>query len=134
MATGKVLHKHTDRVLRYLEREKHPLSAYQILDGLRGDGLSAANTVYRSLEHLQAAGRVHRIESLNAWTILQAPFHTTTPIFEICVDCSVVTEHSDPRLCGDIAELTERTGFAVERSVIEIHGRCGDCHPNDLVV
>lgn len=41
-----------------------------------------------------------------------------------------VTEHLDARLSCDVAELSDRRGFAPERSVIEIHGRCGHRRPN----
>ena len=121
---------HAERVLAHLRHRQRPLSAYQILDGLRGDGVAAVTTVYRALSKLLVAGQVHRIESLNAWTLCRDPSHAATPVFEICRDCGAVTEHLDPHLSCDIAKLSDRTGFAPERSVIEIHGRCGDCRPN----
>ena len=121
---------HADRVLEHLRRQSKPLSAYQILEDLRSDGVTAATTVYRALDQLLAAGRVHRIESLNAWTACCAPRHAETPVFEICTDCGAVTEHLDARLAYDVAQLSDRTGFSPDRSVIEIRGRCGDCRSN----
>ena len=57
---------HADRVFKYLQSQDRPVSAYDILEALRGDGVTASTTVYRALEKLLHAGKVHRIESLNA--------------------------------------------------------------------
>ncbi len=118
---------HADRVLEHLRRQTRPLSAYQILEDLRDDGVTAATTVYRALDQLLAARRVHRIESLNAWTACCDPSHTETPVFEICEDCGAVTEHVHTSLTKDIAALSSHSGFEPSHSVIEIRGRCGAC-------
>ncbi len=118
---------HSDRVLELLRRQTKPMSAYQILEDLRGDGVTAATTVYRALDQLLVAGHVHRIESLNAWTACCDPSHSETPVFEICENCGAVTEHVDTRLNKDIVALTSHSGFKPEHSVIEIRGRCGAC-------
>ena len=118
---------HADRVLDRLRRARKPLSAYQILDDLRGEGVSAATTVYRALDQLVASGRVHRIESLNAFTACCDPNHAEAAVFEICEGCGSVTEHVDEGLTETIATLSDRSGFRAERSVIEIRGRCGAC-------
>lgn len=119
---------HADRVLRFLQQQGRPLSAYDILEGLRSDGVTASTTVYRALEKLLDAGRVHRIESLNAWTVCCGGHDDTIPVFEICNDCGTVTEHIDAEFAHSIACLSERTGFAPNHSVLEIHGRCSDCN------
>lgn len=118
---------HADSVLEYVKHQSRPLSAYEILDGLRDAGITAATTVYRALDKLRATGRVHRIESLNAWTACCEPHHSETPVFEICDDCGAVTEHVDSEFARSVAALAARSGFAPNRSVIEIHGRCRDC-------
>ncbi len=118
---------HAERVFDYMKRQDRPLSAYGILEGLRDDGVTAATTVYRALDRLLAAGRIHRIESLNAWTACRGPRHAETPVFEICDDCGNVTEHVDSDFAQGIAALTARSGFAPAHSVIEIHGRCSEC-------
>ena len=40
---------HADRVLHYMKRENRPLSAYEILEDLRSEGVTASTTVYRAL-------------------------------------------------------------------------------------
>ncbi len=125
---------HADRVLQHLRRQTKPLSAYQILEGLRGEGVNAATTVYRALEQLLSAGRVHRIESLNAWTVCCNPNHTETPVFEICEHCGGVTEHVDARLAESITALSNLSGFKPEHPVIEIRGRCGACRADSQTI
>ena len=116
-----------DRVFKYLQSQGRPVSAYDILEGLRDDGVTASTTVYRALKKLLDAGKVHRIESLNAWTVCCGGHDGKTPVFAICDDCGTVTEHVDDDFADSIAGLSKRTGFAPNHSVLELHGRCNDC-------
>ena len=134
MRRGTVQQTHADCVLAYLQRAARPLSAYKIFEGLKAEGLSAPVTVYRALDRLLAAGLVHRIESLNAWTPCAPRTHAQTPVFAICETCGGVSEHVDPRLARDVAALARRAGFATRRSVIEISGRCGACRSAEPAV
>ncbi|MEL6508575.1 MAG: Fur family transcriptional regulator [Pseudomonadota bacterium] len=118
---------HADRVFDYLQSQDRPMSAYDILEGLRDDGVTASTTVYRALEKLTEVGKVHRIESLNAWTVCCGGHDGKTPVFAICDDCGTVTEHVDDDFADSIAGLSQRTGFAPNHSVLELHGRCSDC-------
>jgi len=118
---------HAERVYEHLRPQPKPLSAYQILEDLRSEGVTAATTVYRALDQLVASGRVHRIESLNAFAVCSNPNHHEAPVFEICGDCGAVTEHVDMDLTENIAALSSHSGFKAEHSVIEIRGRCGTC-------
>lgn len=119
---------HADRVLGFLKSQDRPLSAYEILEGLRSDGVTASTTVYRALDKLLEAGRIHRIESLNAWTVCCSAHDGSTPVFVICDDCGTVTEHVGADFADSIASLSKRTGFAPNYSVLELHGRCIDCN------
>lgn len=125
---------HADRVLRYLKAQNRPFSAYEILEGLRGEGVTASTTVYRALEKLLGDGLVHRIESLNAWTICCGSHDGKTPVFAICDDCGNVTEYIDEDFTHSLASLSERIGFSPKHSVLEIHGRCSDCGLQNLVI
>lgn len=119
---------HADRVLKYLSTQSRPVSAYDILEGLRDDGVTASTTVYRALEKLLISGKVHRIESLNAWTVCCGGHDGKIPVFAICDNCGTVTEHIDDDFSDSIASLSKRIGFAPNHSVLELHGRCSNCH------
>ena len=120
---------HAERVLDYIKSQKKPVSAYEILTGLRAEGINAPTTVYRALEKLHKDGRIHRIESLKAWTTCCDPNHEEEAVFEICGDCGNVTEHINKRLVKTLAALSEHSGFSPKNSVMEIHGSCKECEP-----
>lgn len=125
-ATSK-LTKNQTLVLKVLTDASQPLGAYAILDELRRYGFKAPLTVYRALEQLAGEGLVHKLESLNSWTICCGEHHANPPVFEICNDCGNVTEHFDKELLKNLNSMSERSGFMPDRSIIEIHGRCDDC-------
>ena len=107
-----------------------PITAYEILNGLRSKGMVAPTTIYRALEKLLDAGRIHRIESLNAWTVCCENHNKKTAIFEICDDCGNVTEHLDSSFTESIKKLSKRTGFLPNKPILEIHGQCANCTPS----
>ena len=121
------LTKNQTLVLEVLTDASQPLGAYAILDELRRYGFKAPLTVYRALEQLAGEGLVHKLESLNSWTICCGEHHANPPVFEICNDCGNVTEHFDKELLKNLNSMSERSGFMPDRSIIEIHGRCDDC-------
>ena len=132
MIKSKSRQTHADRVLQYLKNKGQPLSAYDILEGMRSEGVAAATTVYRALDKLLSIGLVHKIESLNAWTVCCGSHNDKTPVFEICNDCGYVKEHLDQDFTNNINNLSKRTGFIPDNPVLEIHGRCGACANNFL--
>ena len=125
--TAPNLTKNQRLVMEALAGASQPLGAYALLDGLREPGLKAPLQVYRALDQLIELRLVHRLESLNAWTVCCDNHHKETPVFAICNDCGIVTEYFDEQLSNDISQLSERSGFVPERSVIEIHGQCDKC-------
>lgn len=115
-------------VLDALASANQPLGAYALLDGLCNKEFKAPPQVYRTLEQLVDLKLVHRLESLNAWTLCCDHHHDAeTPIFAICNDCGNVTEHLDQTLTNQITALPLKNGFTPNRSVIEIYGQCDDC-------
>ena len=121
---------HADRILDFLKNQNKPLTAYEILEMMREQGIRAATTVYRALDKLHERGSIHRIESLNAWTVCCGSHKNKIPVFEICNDCGDVKEHLDQRLTDNIKNLSFRTGFKANKPVLEIHGLCGNCSTN----
>lgn len=112
-----------------LAAESGPLSAYSILDRLRGAGFRAPPQVYRALDRLVDLGVVHRLESLNAFVACRQPGCRDHGLsaFAICEDCGLVAEFEDRTIEDRLAAWEARQGFAPERTTIEIRGRCRDC-------
>ena len=125
--SSKNLSKNQLLVLDSLKQARQPLGAYSLLDKLREKGLKAPLQVYRTLDQLEKIGLIHRIETLNAWTLCCEEKHECTPIFAICDDCGTVTEHLDKTLFDNIVALPVSGGFMPNRTVVEIHGKCENC-------
>ena len=125
--SSKNLSKNQLLVMDSLKQARQPLGAYSLLDKLREKGLKAPLQVYRTLDQLEKMGLVHRIETLNAWTLCCVEKHECTPIFAICDDCGAVTEHLDKTLFDNIVALPVSGGFVPDRTVVEIHGKCENC-------
>jgi Fur family zinc uptake transcriptional regulator len=113
-------------VLKALKRSEHALSAYDILERVRGSGIRAPMQVYRSLERLASNGSVHRIEALNAFVACSGDTRGHRPGFVICRDCGSVKEFEDRALAA-IAHRAAGKGFAVEAVSVEVFGHCSDC-------
>lgn len=116
-------------VLGTLAHSSGPLSAYDILDRLRGDGLRAPLQVYRALEKLTERGLAHRLESLNAFVCCaDAHCHATGTIaFAICDGCGRVEEFAEPAVEGRLKTWSRSAGFRPSRTTIELRGLCRDC-------
>ena len=129
LRSKQVLTKNQSLVLEALRKAKHPVGAYELLDQLREHGLKAPLQIYRALDQLIELKIVHRLESLNAWTLCCDAEHDSTPVFAICNDCGIVKEYFDETLSSNIANISKQSGFVADRSIIEIHGRCDQCEP-----
>jgi Fur family zinc uptake transcriptional regulator len=116
-------------VMDVLDRSTGAMSAYMILDELRDSGFRAPLQVYRALEKLIAIGRVHRLESLNAFI---ACSHLScekigVTAFVICDRCEHVQEVCDDSVSQFLADLAKKTKFQASKSSIELHGLCNAC-------
>lgn len=116
-------------VLEALNHSGGPLSAYDILDRLRGEGLRAPLQIYRALDKLVERGLAHRLETLNAFVACaDAHCHRKGLIaFAICTNCGKVDEFADEVIEARLGDWAETTGFKVERTTMEIRGQCAEC-------
>lgn len=130
MANPVLLTKNQALVLGVLERSKEPVSAYAILERLRDHGFRAPLQVYRALDKLLELGKIHRLESLNAFVACTHPAenhgHNAT-IFAICKNCGQVTEFHDDDITHRLADWEKTQQFKPEKTTIEIRGYCADC-------
>src|SRR3954447_23250337 len=108
-------------VLGTLNHSAGPLSAYDILDRLRGDGLRAPLQIYRALDKLTERGLAHRLESLNAFVCCaDAHCHGTGSIaFAICEGCGKVEEFAESAIEAKLRGWSKASGFVPARMTIE---------------
>lgn len=116
-------------VMTVLEKKAAPLSAYMILEELRGEGLKAPLQVYRALEKLMSFGLVHRLESLNAFIACSHRYceRSGTSAFVICDKCEHVQEICDDSVSAFLANLAQKAKMKTSKSSIELHGICDGC-------
>lgn len=116
-------------VLDKLSETDQPMSAYTLLDELRGQGLKAPLQVYRALDKLVAQGRVHRLESISAFVACQHPdcqSHAAT-VFMICEKCGKVSERADSAVAKALLDVAHVERFVTEKTSVEMRGHCGKC-------
>ena len=119
------------RIRALLAATPKPLSAYDVIDALRGEARLAPPTVYRALQKLIDVGLVHRLETQNAYVACRhaedACGHSHRAGFMICRLCGETQEFGDAEIEALLAKTAARSGFAAERVSVEIQGRCADC-------
>ena len=120
-------HANEGEVLKILSAHKGPMSAYDILDALRGktqNAIKAPTQVYRALERLMKEGAVHRVAALNAFVRCSCAHKGSAAGFIICVACGVVKEFDAMAASVPIAA---QKGFSVSPASYEISGTCQKC-------
>ncbi len=116
-------------VLEILAQERKPFGAYELLDKL-ADALGKRflpPTIYRTLEFFVEHGLVARIESRNAYVLIDDPDHPHSSIFFVCDQCSSSVEIENSSLASLIAGNASSLGFHVVKPVIECTGTCSRC-------
>lgn len=115
-------------VLELLCESNTPLSAYEILDRMRGSIRNPAPpTVYRALDFLLEQGLAHKLESLHAFVGCSHPERPHSSQFLICGDCGEVSEMENRAILECLQSAAASTGFKAIRPVVEILGTCPEC-------
>lgn len=118
-------------VLRILSVSQKPLGAYEILQKLAKIIKSPKPpTAYRAINFWLQHGFIHRIESLNAFTVCQADHRHSGSQFMVCDDCGSVTEAHVCHLPKVLQKAAINNHFNFSSWSIEIHGICADCCKN----
>lgn len=113
-------------VLDCLIEARRAMTAYQLLDELRPNGLRAPTQIYRALNALAKRELIHRIESLNAFIACRHRDHSEIAGFAICDDCRRVWGFTLPRDSALNAKADSK-GFTISSTVLELRGRCAEC-------
>lgn len=116
------------KVLELLLNSGRATKAYSLLDGMRQiHPGSAPPTVYRALDFLLSAGLVHRIESINAFTVCHDLTQCQHGILVVCQQCGAVTELHQPKLRQALVAQIEDAGYRLASDEIELKGLCATC-------
>lgn len=112
-------------VQRLMGGSETPVSAYDItrMSATAGEPLHPPQ-VYRALSELVAEGKVHRIETLNAFC-LSKPHKSG---IRICTDCGAAGQLDLHSLDAALRDAFQQQGFTVSRLILEGIGRCHRCN------
>lgn len=116
-------------VLYVLWCAQKPLKAYEILDSLlKTKSNSTPPTVYRALIFFLASGIVHKIESIQSYTLCCEPEkHWSSELLMVCNTCHQVVEIYDAAVRGLVARLADAHYFQLKQDAIELKGTCKQC-------
>ncbi|RUV40244.1 transcriptional repressor [Mesorhizobium sp. M1A.T.Ca.IN.004.03.1.1] len=128
-ATNRRHGRNRQLVLEALGQGQRPMSAYELLELLREDGLRSPLQVYRALEQLIEDGTAHKIESLSAFALCTRAECGTDghAIFAICKKCGRAEEFHDHALERVLRRLATREGFRTKATTVELSGLCETC-------
>ena len=123
------LSKNQQIVLDLIEKSKEPVKAYLILHNVQKKGIKAPPQVYRALDKLIRLGKIHKVESKNAFVACKS--HnceiSKATIFSICEICEKVTEIANNKLSKILHNFDDRTGMKYKKYNLEFFGLCKKC-------
>ncbi|MDP3560710.1 MAG: Fur family transcriptional regulator [Legionellaceae bacterium] len=116
-------------VLYILWLAKKPIKAYEILNELLTMKPNATPpTVYRALDFFVAQGVLHKIESIQSYTLCCEPAkQLPSEILMVCNSCHQVIELYDMLACTVLTKISTEQSFRLNHDVIELKGTCYSC-------
>ena len=123
------LTKNQKIVLDIIEKSTEPLKAYSILSNVKKKGINAPPQVYRALDKLLDMGKIHKIESKNAFIACKNSDCeiSKATAFSICESCEMVDEISDTKLSKYLSGFNHKKGMKFKRFNLEFFGICKKC-------
>ena len=129
MAQAQTLSRNQQIVLDIIERAKGPLKAYSILFNVQKKGINAPQQIYRALDKLIEIGKIHKIESRNAFIACRNSACTiaNATAFSICESCEDVKEISSSKLSKYLSNFQDKEGMKYNKYNLEFFGICKKC-------
>jgi len=123
------LSKNQQIIFDFIEKAKEPLKAYSILFNVQKKGIKAPLQVYRALDKLVEIGKIHKIESRNAFIACKNSNCevSNATIFSICNKCENVSEINNPKLSKYLTNFEDDTGMNYNKYNLEFFGLCKKC-------
>ena len=129
MEKQQYLTKNQQIVLDFVEKSSEPLKAYSILFNVQKKGLKAPLQVYRALDKLVEIGKIHKIESRNAFIACKNSSCQVSKAtaFSICESCEKVTEINNSKLSKYLSNFEDNSGMRYSKYNLEFFGLCKKC-------
>jgi len=123
------LSKNQKIIFDLINKSPEPLKAYTILFNVQKKGINAPPQVYRALDKLVERGKIHKIESKNAFVACRNSDCeiSKATAFSICESCEMVDEISDSKLTKYLSSFSDKKGTKYKRFNLEFYGLCKKC-------
>ena len=123
------LSKNQQIIFDFIEKAKEPLKAYSILFNVQKKGIKAPLQVYRALDKLVEIGKIHKVESRNAFIACQNSSCqiSKATAFSICEVCEKISEISNSKLSKYLSNFSDNTGMKYSKYNLEFFGLCRKC-------
>ena len=123
------LSKNQQIIFDLINKSSEPLKAYTILFSVQKKGIKAPPQVYRALDKLVETGKIHKIESKNAFVACRNSNCdiSKTTAFSICESCEMVDEINDAKLTKYLTNFSDKKGTKYKRFNLEFFGLCKKC-------
>ena len=123
------LSKNQQIIFNLIHKSPEPLKAYTILFNVQKKGIKAPPQVYRALDKLVEIGKIHKIESKNAFVACRNSDCeiSKATAFSICEKCEEVDEISDIKLSKYLSNFNHKKGMKFKRFNLEFFGLCKKC-------
>jgi Fur family transcriptional regulator, zinc uptake regulator len=127
------LSKNQQIIFDFIEKAKEPLKAYSILFNVQKKGIKAPLQVYRALDKLVEIGKIHKVESRNAFIACKSSSCeiSQATAFSICNKCENVSEINNLKLSKYLTNFEDDTGMQYSKYNLEFFGLCKKCIKND---
>ena len=129
MSQAQTLSKNQKIILDIIEKANEPLKAYSILFNVQKKGIKAPLQVYRALEKLIKLGKIHKVESRNAFVACKNSncVVSNATAFSICESCEKVTEINNSKLSKYLSSFEDSSGMKYSKYNLEFFGLCKKC-------
>ena len=123
------LSKNQKIIFDIIYNSSEPLKAYAILFNVQKKGIKAPLQVYRALDKLVELGKIHKIESRNAFIACQNSSCqiSKATAFSICENCEKVSEISNSKLSKYLSNFADKAGMKYSKYNLEFFGLCKKC-------
>ena len=123
------LSKNQQIIFDIIDKSSEPLKAYAILFNVQKKGIKAPLQVYRALDKLVEIGKIHKIESRNAFIACQNSSCqiSKATAFSICKVCEKISEISNSKLSKYLSNFSDNTGMKYSKYNLEFFGLCKKC-------
>ena len=123
------LSKNKQIIVDFINKSSNPSKAYTILFNVQKRVIKAPPQVYCALDKLVQTGKIHKIESKNAFVACRSSSCeiSKATAFSICESCEMVDEISDTKLTKYLSSFSDKKGTKYKRFNLEFFGLCKKC-------